>query len=41
MLQMWIEEGIVIIIGDLVISQETVEIRKSLDKKRDWDIGTI
>jgi len=38
---MWIEEGIVIIIGDLVISQETVEIRKSLDKKRDWDIGTI
>jgi len=38
---MWIEEEIVIIIRDLVISQETVEIRKSLDKKRDWDIETI
>ena len=40
-LQMQIEKEIVIIVGDLFISQETVKIRKSLNEKGDQKTETI
>ena len=40
-LQMQIEKGIVIIVRDLFISQETVKIRESLNEKGDWNTGII